>query len=65
VYVVGLDAVVHAIALKDGKVLGTLDLKTHPACQAPGMVYGSPVVHGGRLYLSASKANAVVAIGDK
>jgi outer membrane protein assembly factor BamB len=73
IYIVGLDAVVHAVAVKDGKELWKLDLKTDPACKISGMVFDSPIVHGGRLYLTArnlgEKAarapNVVVCIGEK
>jgi outer membrane protein assembly factor BamB len=73
VYAADLKGVIHAINLTDGKKQWVLDLATDPAIKAPGAVYGSPVVHGGRLYLAtcnlgteAGKApNVVVCIGDK
>jgi outer membrane protein assembly factor BamB len=73
VYVADLKGVVHALSLADGKKLWTLDLGAHPDVKAPGMVYGSPVVHGGRLYLAtcnlegpnARKPTVVICIGDK
>ena len=71
-YVADLKGVVQAISLADGKQLWSVDLATDPAVKAPGMVYGSPVVAGGRLYVatcnldSASKsATVIVCIGDK
>jgi outer membrane protein assembly factor BamB len=73
VYAADLRGVVHAINLADGKKQWTLDLATDPAVTAPGTVYGSPVVHGGRLYLATCNlgegagkaANAVVCIGER
>jgi outer membrane protein assembly factor BamB len=73
VYTADLKGVVHAVNLADGKPLWKLDLATDPAVRAPGMVYGTPVVHGGRLYLAtcnlegehARKPTVVVCIGEK
>jgi outer membrane protein assembly factor BamB len=73
VYAADLKGVVHALNLADGKRVWGLDLATDPATKAPGMVYGSPIVHGGRLYLATcnlgEKAtptqNMIVCIGDK
>jgi outer membrane protein assembly factor BamB len=73
VYAADLKGVVHALRLADGKMEWTLDLATDPATRAAGMVYGSPMVHGGRLYLATYNlggtrgpaANVVVCIGDK
>jgi outer membrane protein assembly factor BamB len=72
VYAADLKGVVHALDLATGKRRWTLDLGADPATKAPGMVYGSPLVHGGRLYLatgnleaSGRTANVVVCIGDK
>jgi outer membrane protein assembly factor BamB len=72
VYVADLKGVIHALNLANGAKLWKLDLATDPAVKAPGMVYGSPTVHGGRLYLatcnlegpSARQATVVVCIGD-
>ncbi len=72
VYVADLKGVVHALSLTDGRKLWTLDLASDPI-KAPGMVYGSPVVHGGRLYVAtcnleganARKPTAVVCVGEK
>lgn len=52
VYAADLKGVVHAINLSDGKVEWTLNATTDPAVQAPGMFFGSPVVHGGELFLA-------------
>jgi outer membrane protein assembly factor BamB len=72
-YVGDLDGVVHAIDVDTGNERWTLDLGKHPDVQAPGMVYGGPVVHGGRLYLAtcnhegahAGQATVIVCIGEK
>jgi outer membrane protein assembly factor BamB len=73
VYVGDLRGVVHAIGLKQGDGAWKLDLATNPAVQTPGMIYGGPVVHGGRLYVgtcnlegdNARKETVVVCIGEK
>lgn len=51
VYAADIDGMVHAVGLADGKPRWKLDLGNDAAVKAPGMVYGSPVVHGGRLYV--------------
>jgi len=73
VYAADLKGVVHALQLADGKGLWTLDLAADPAVKAPGMVYGSPIVHQGRLYLAtcnlegdhARQPAVIVCIGEK
>jgi outer membrane protein assembly factor BamB len=70
VYVADLKGVVHALNLADGGAKWTLDVGADPLVKAPGMVYGGPVVHGGRLYLATCNlesraATAVVCIGEK
>jgi outer membrane protein assembly factor BamB len=73
VYVSDLKGVVHAIGLADGNARWKLDLGEHAAVKAPGMVYGGPVVQGGRIYLAtcnlagafANRPTAVVCIGEK
>lgn len=73
VYAGDLAGVVHAINIKDGTEKWKLDLGTDPAVAAPGMIYGGPVVHGGRIYIAtcnlegpnANKPTAIVCIGDK
>ncbi|HJZ93532.1 MAG TPA: PQQ-binding-like beta-propeller repeat protein, partial [Gemmataceae bacterium] len=72
-YAADLRGVIHAISLADGKKQWTLDLATEPAIGTAGMVFGSPVLHGGRLYVATCnlghrdgpKQNAVVCIGEK
>src|SRR5262249_33728432 len=73
VYAADLKGVVHAINLADGKKEWVLDLAVDPATRTTGMVYGSPMVQGGRLYLATSDLehgqgpahNVVVCIGEK
>jgi outer membrane protein assembly factor BamB len=73
VVVADLAGVVHALDLKTGKPLWTLDLGRSADVAAPGMVYGGPVVHGGRIYVAtcnldgphARKPTVVVCLGAK
>jgi outer membrane protein assembly factor BamB len=73
VYAGDLRGVVHAIGAGDGKAKWTLDLGSHPNVKAPGMIYGGPVVHGGRLFVAtcnlegpfARKPTIVACIGEK
>jgi outer membrane protein assembly factor BamB len=72
-YAGDLRGVIHAISLADGNVKWTLDLGSDPEVKAPGMVYGGPVVHGGRIYVAtcnldgpaARQPTTVVCIGEK
>jgi outer membrane protein assembly factor BamB len=72
-YAADLKGRVHSLRLADGKPNWVLDLATDPAVSAPGSVYGSPVLHQGRLYVATSNLEAgadqqktvVVCIGDK
>jgi hypothetical protein len=67
-----LNGVVHAIDRTDGKKRWTLNPADDPAIKVLGMVDGSLVVHGGRLYMAtcnigdgAGKTdNVVVCIGE-
>jgi len=73
VYAGDLRGVVHAIDLKTGAESWKLDLGSHKDVQAPGMIYGGPVIHGGRIYIAtcnlqgpyAGKDTVVVCIGEK
>jgi len=72
VYAADLRAVVHAVRLADGEKQWTFDVAADPAAPAPGMAYGSPLVHGGRIYLAtcnfegqAGEACAIVCIAPK
>ena len=70
-YAGDLRGVLHAIDLGTGVAKWTLDLGS--AVKAPGMVYGGPVVQGGRLFVAtcnlegafARQPTVVVCIGDK
>jgi outer membrane protein assembly factor BamB len=72
VYAGDLSGILHAIDLKTGQERWTLDLGRHKDIMAPGMIYGGPVVHDGRIYVAtcnlegphARKATAVVCIGE-
>ena len=63
VYAADLKAVLHGIRLADGKGQWTLDVAADPAVLAPGMVYGSPVVHGERIYLATCNLEGTAAGG--
>jgi outer membrane protein assembly factor BamB len=71
-YTADLKGTVHAVNLADGKPLWTLDLGAEPV-KAAGMVYGSPTLSGGRLYLATcnfglpglSPETVLVCIGEK
>jgi outer membrane protein assembly factor BamB len=73
VFAADLKCNVHAIGLADGKRRWTLDVARDPQVQAAGTIFGSPIVHRGRLYVatcnvggeSGRAATAVVCIGDK
>jgi outer membrane protein assembly factor BamB len=68
-----LKGIVHAINLATGAVQWTLDLGNHADVKSPGMIYGGPAVHAGRLFVatcnlegpSARKPTCVVCIGEK
>jgi outer membrane protein assembly factor BamB len=73
VYAGDLKGVIHAIDLAKGDKKWTLDLGTDPDVKAPGMIYGGPIVHAGRIYVAtcnlegafAQKPTVVVCIGEK
>jgi hypothetical protein len=73
VYAGDLKGVLHAVGLADGAPKWALDVGKDPAVAAPGMFYGGPVVHGGRIYAAtcnlegpnAGKPTAVVCVGEK
>lgn len=72
-YAADLNGVVHALNLRDGVPKWKLDLGAEPDVKLPGMVYGGPVVHGGKLFVAtanfegphARKGTCVVCIGTK
>ncbi|HEX8914827.1 MAG TPA: PQQ-binding-like beta-propeller repeat protein [Humisphaera sp.] len=73
VYAADLKGVLHAVNLADGGKRWTLDVTADPVVQAPGMVFGSPVVHGGEVFLAtnniegehADLPSVVVCVSDK
>ena len=72
-YITDLNGVLHAISLTDCKEKWTLDLGKDPAVKAPGMIYGGPVVHAGRIFIAtcnlegphARQPTAIICIGEK
>lgn len=64
---------VHAIDLETGAGKWIVDLGTDPATKAPGMIYGGPVVSGGRIFVAtcnlegpfARQETVVACIGEK
>lgn len=73
VYAADLKGTVHAVDLAKGTPKWTLSLATDPAVGGGGPVYGSPVVHGGRLYVATcdlesggtGRMQVVACIGEK
>jgi len=73
VFVGDLKGAVHAIDLANGNRSWSLDLTGHTDVKSPGMIYGGPVVQGGRLFVAtcnlegpwARKPTCVVCIGEK
>lgn len=70
IYAADLNGTVHSISLTDGKGHWKLDIGK--ATKAPGSIYGSPVLAGGRLYVSTcnigvqgAAKTVVVCIGEK
>ena len=72
VYVADLKGSVHAIDLALGRKLWSLKLQADPLVRTPGAIYGSPIVHNGRIYVGtcnvegphADQPGAVVCIAD-
>jgi outer membrane protein assembly factor BamB len=73
VYAGDLKGVVHALDLANGMPKWTLDLSTHSEVKSPGMIYGGPAIHAGRLFVAtcnlegpfARRPTVVVCIGEK
>lgn len=73
VYAGDLKGAIHAIDRGDGKAKWVFDLGGAPEVKAPGMIYGGPVLHGGRLFVAtcnlegpfARQPTVVVCIGEK
>jgi outer membrane protein assembly factor BamB len=70
VYACDLNGVLYAIGLGDGKQAWRLDIGKET--KSPGHVYGSPVVHGGRIYIGTNavalpevKGTVLVCVGEK
>ena len=70
VYAADLNGTVHAVGLADGKMKWKLDVGRET--KAPGNIYGSPVVQGGKLFVStcnlggaAAAKTVVVCIGER
>lgn len=63
IYAADIDGVVFSVGLADGKARWKLDLGSD-AVKAPGMVYGSPIVHGGKLFLGTANLEGKWAGGD-
>ncbi|MBL7220101.1 MAG: PQQ-binding-like beta-propeller repeat protein [Phycisphaerae bacterium] len=59
VYAADLKSIVHAIGLTDGKKRWVFDVGGDQSVQARGMVFGSPVVHRGNLYLTTCNLDGV------
>ncbi|MCX7591476.1 MAG: PQQ-binding-like beta-propeller repeat protein, partial [Kiritimatiellae bacterium] len=72
VFAADLKAVLYAVDLATGKMLWSFDVGGDPSVQLPGMVFGSPVVDGGKIYLAtcnivgthAGQPSVVVCIGE-
>jgi outer membrane protein assembly factor BamB len=67
VYAADLRGRVHALDLKTGTSRWTFDVAADPAVKAPGMIYGGPVLQGGRLFfatcnLDNAKGRAATAV---
>ena len=73
VYAADLKAVLHAVGLADGKRQWTFSLPADPSVQLQGMVFGSPLVQGGLVYLAtcniegeaADQPSVVVCVADR
>jgi outer membrane protein assembly factor BamB len=73
VYAGDLRGVVHALRLKDGQPVWQVDLGGTADPRTPGMIYGGPVVHGGRIFVAtcnlegphAGQPTAVFCLGEK
>jgi outer membrane protein assembly factor BamB len=71
-YAADLKGVIHAIHLADGTNKWKFDLGAEPV-KSPGMVYGGPVLSGGKLYVATAnmegayvrQPTVVVCIGEK
>ncbi|HET6246348.1 MAG TPA: FG-GAP-like repeat-containing protein [Tepidisphaeraceae bacterium] len=55
VYAADLKGTLHAISLADGKPVWTFSVTSDPMVASPGMVFTSPVVHGGDIFLATNR----------
>ena len=53
-----LAGIFHCVST-DGKKIWTFNLPTDPAVKTPGLIYGSPTVHDGKVYLATSSLDEV------
>jgi outer membrane protein assembly factor BamB len=58
VYAVDLNGVLHAVNLRDGTRIWQINIPATAEVFAPGMVYGSPAVSEGRIYLGTCNVHA-------
>ncbi len=72
VYAADLKSIVHAVDLTTGKRRWVFDIGSDPSVQARGTVFGSPVVHGGNLYVgtcnldgATDQPSVIVCLSDK
>jgi outer membrane protein assembly factor BamB len=71
VYAADLNGIVHCMDIANGAKRWTLNLGSDPAVKAPGMVYGSPTLAGGKLFVATCNINrqpqdsVVVCIGEE
>ncbi len=64
IYAADIEGMLHSVGLGDGKPRWKLDLGNDAAVKAPGMVYGSPIVHGGRLFVGTCNLEGKWAGGE-
>jgi outer membrane protein assembly factor BamB len=64
IYAADIEGLLHSVGLADGKPRWKLDLGNDAAVKAPGMVYGSPIVHGGRLFVGTCNLEGKWAGGE-
>lgn len=64
IYAADIEGVIYAIGLADGKGRWKLDLGADASVKAPGMVYGSPVVHGGKVFVGTCNLEGKASGGE-
>ena len=73
VYAADLKGTMHSLQLADGKLNWTFNVTADPAVASPAMVFSSPVVHGGELFIATNRLEgegsdqplAVVCLSDQ